>query len=233
MKRSLIFLVALALCFGSAATVMAERTLPAEKAEAMAANPEAHVATTPSTRALETPIQVPSTKNFRTVGNIAYDDGIVTSSPATTSLSYGNQFNTFTGNPVLASGSVTAVAFFIMTAAGTDNVFLSVYGPVSGTTAPQLTSASVPLTAGSGAINVHVFATPLSYTGSSFLAGIWYIAGDTVGLGSGTVAGQGHHGMSINDGSPGNGFAALPGLNALVAAGGDILPVELMTFTVQ
>jgi len=235
MKRSLIFLVALGLCFGAAATLMAERTLPAEKAAAMAANPDAHVATTPATRALETPIQAPRNKDIRAVGTITYDDGMVTSTPATTSLSYGNQFNTFTGNPVMASGSVTAMTFYMMSGAGTDNVFVSVYGPVgAGTTAANLTSVSVPLTAGPGAFNVHVFASPLVYTGSSFLAGVWYFGGDTVGLGSGTVAGQGHHGMSINDNpTTATGFATLPGVNALVSAGGDILPVELMTFTVQ
>jgi len=231
MKRSLIFLVALALCCGAATTLMAERPVPAEKADYMAAHPEAKGATA-ATRALETPIQTAGTKSFRAVGAIAYDDGTVTAVPTVSSFCYGNQFNTFSaGNPVMASGTVATVAFFMATGAGTDNVFLSVFGPVVGTTAPVLTSASVPATA-AGAINTHVFATPIAYTGSSFLAGIWYIAGDTVGLGSGTVAGQGHHGMSIND-VVGTGFAPLSSLNALVAAAGDILPVELMTFTVQ
>jgi len=230
MKRSLIFLVALALCLGATATLMAERAVPTEKAEYMAAHPEARV-TGPATRALDEPIQVSKTKDLRAIGNIAYDDGVVTTTPATSSFCYGNQFNTFTGNPVMANGSVTALAFFMMTAAGTDNVFVSVFGPVVGTAAPVLTSVSVPATV-AGGINVHVFATPVAYTGSSFLAGVWYIGGDTVGLGAGTTAGQGHHGMMIND-IAGTGFAPLTGLNALVAAGGDILPVELMTFTVQ
>ena len=155
-----------------------------------------------------------------------------TTAPSTSSFSYGNQFDTFSGtNPVMANGTIATVAFSMGTAAGTDNVFLSVFGPVSGTTAPVLSSVSVPAP-NAGGINSYVFPTPVAYTGSSFLAGVWYISGDTVGLGSGTVAGQGHHGMVIND-IAGTGFATLSGLNALVAAAGDILPVELMTFTVQ
>jgi len=232
MKRSLIFLVALALCCGAATTLMAERPVPAEKADYMAAHPEVK-ATGPATRALETPIQTAGTKSFRAVGAIAYDDGVVNATPSTTSFCYGNQFNTFSGaNPVMASGTVATLAFFAMTAAGTDNVFVSVYGPVAGTAAPFLDSSSVPLNNGPGAINTHVYATPIAYTGSSFLAGVWYVAGDTVGMGTGTVLGQGHHGMMIND-IVGTGFAPLTTLNAMVAAAGDILPVELMTFTVQ
>jgi len=231
MKRSLIFLVALALCCGAATTLMAERPVPAEKADYMAANPEVPGAT-PATRALAAPIQTAGTKSLRAVGTIAYDDGVVTATPSVSSFCYGNQFDTFGGvNPVMASGTVATVAFYMVTAAGTDNVFLSVFGPVVGTVAPVLTSASVPATV-AGGVNIHVFATPVAYTGSSFLAGVWYIGGDTVGLGSGTTGGQGHHGMSIND-IAGTGFATLPGLNALVAAAGDILPVELMTFTIE
>ena len=64
-------------------------------------------------------------------------------------------------------------------------------------------------------------------------AGAMCIAGDTIGLGSGTVAGQGHHGMSIND-IVGTDFITLSGINALVRASGDIIiPVELMTFSVE
>jgi hypothetical protein len=232
MKRSLILVVALALCIGGAATLKAERSVPTEKAEYMAAHPE--VANTgPSTRALDAPVEAARVKNSRAMGTIVYDDGIVSALPGISSFCYGNQFDTFSGaNPVMASGSVTAMSFFIVSGAGTDNVFVSVFGPVSGTAASVLSSASIPLNNGSNAFNTHVFASPVNYPGSSFLAGIWYVAGDTVGLGAGTVNGQGHHGMWIND-IAGTGFATLSGLNALVGASGDVLPVELMTFTVQ
>ncbi|MCU0305782.1 MAG: hypothetical protein MUC56_17155 [Thermoanaerobaculales bacterium] len=231
MKRSSLILAVLVLSLGAAATLMAERPVPAEKAEYMASHPEVR-SSGPSTRVLDEPVQTARPKDGRAFGNIVYDDGIVTAVPGTTSNCYGNQFDTWSGNPVLANGSVTAMAFFMMTAAGTDNVFISVFGPVVGTAAPVLTSVSVPLNVGPGAFNVHAFASPIAYTGSSFLAGVWYIAGDTVGLGAGTVAGQGHHGMQIND-IAGTGFAPLSGLNALVAVAGDILPVELMSFTVN
>jgi len=230
MKRSLIYFVALVLCFGAAATLMAERQVPAEKAAYMAANPDVSGATA-TTRALAEPVQAPRVKGSRAMGTIMYDDGIVTATPTVTSFCYGNQFNTWSGNPAMANGSVTAMSFYMMSAAGTDNVFVSVFGPVVGTAAPVLESVSVPVAA-AGAFNTHVFATPVAYVGSSFLAGVWYVAGDTVGLGAGTVGGQGHHGMSIND-IAGTGFAPLAGLNALVGASGDVLPVELMTFSVQ
>lgn len=232
MKRSLILVVVLALCIGGAATLKAERSVPTEKAEYMAANPE--VANTgPSTRALDAPVQAARVKNSRAMGTIIYDDGTVTATPSTTSFCYGNQFNTFSGaNPVMVSGSVTAMSFFVASGAGTDAVFVSVFGPVAGTAASVLTSANVSLNNGSGAFNTYTFATPVNYPGSSFLAGIWYVAGDSVGLGSGTTNGQGYHGMMIND-IVGTGFAPLSSLNALVGASGDVLPVELMTFTVQ
>ena len=232
MKRSLILVVALALCVGGAATLKAERPVPTEKAEYMAAHPE--VATTGSpVRALDTPVQAPRVKNTRAMGTIYYDDGVQTHFPGVSSFCYGNQFDTFGGaNPVMVSGSVTAMSFFMVAGAGTDNVFVSVFGPVSGTAASVLTSASIPLTAGSNAWNNHVFATPVNYPGSSFLAGIWYIAGDTVGLASGTTGGQGYHGMWIND-VVGTQFALLSTINGMVGASGDVLPVELMTFTVQ
>ena len=122
--------------------------------------------------------------------------------------------------------------FYMVAGAGTDDVFVSVFGPVMGTTAPVLTSVSVPLNNGSAAFNTHTFAAPITNMGASFLAGVWYNAGDTVGLGTGTNAGQGIHGVLIND-IVGTGFATLPGLNALVRAGGTSIPVELLNFQVK
>lgn len=232
MKRSLILVVALALCVGGAATLKAERPIPTEKAEYMAANPEA-ATTGPAARALDVPVQTTRVKDSRAMGTIYYDDGVQTHFPGVTSYTFGNQFNTFGGtNPVMVSGSVTAMSFFMVAGAGTDNVFVSVFGPVSGTAASVLTSASVPLNNGSNAWNTHTFTAPVNYVGASFLAGIWYVAGDTVGLASGTTGGQGYHGMWIND-IAGTQFALLSSLNGMVGASGDVLPVELMTFTIE
>ncbi len=132
-----------------------------------------------------------------------------------------------TGNDVLDGDMVT---FFLVTGAGTDGVFVSVFGSVSGTSAPPLGSTNAGPNV-SGAFNSVTFGP---YVGvGSFLAGAWYVAGDTVGLGSGTVAPQGHHGMVIND-IVGTGFATLPGLNALVRAStGFIVPVELQNFSIN
>ncbi len=161
---------------------------------------------------------------------IVYDDGIVTAVPAVTSFTYGNQFNTASGDAV-GSFSVTRLSFYMATGAGTDNVFVSVFGPVNTTaaTASVLGSVSVPLNNGPGAFNT---ATIGPYAGAgSFLAGVWYAASDTVGLGTGTNNGQGHHGMVIND-IIGTGFTQLTSLNALVGATTAYIPVELMDFKV-
>ncbi len=161
------------------------------------------------------------------VGTITYDDGVVTAVPSMSSFSYGNQFDTQNGAPVFASGTITQGSFFMITAAGSDAVFWSVFGPVVGTAAPVITSLSVP--SNGGAFNT--VTGSWSYTGPSFLAGVWYIGGDTVGLGSGTAGGQGDHGMVIND-LLGTGFQTLQGLNALVRTTGTIIPVELQSFSI-
>jgi len=231
MKKLIPGVVILVVLLAAVATVQAERPGQVEKAEYLAAHPEAMNNSGAPVRSLGETVQAPKAKSTRAMGTITYDDGTYNSAPGVTSYCYGNQFNTWSGNPVMANGVVTALDFFMVQASG--NVYLSVYGPVSGTTAPQLTSVSVPLTAGPGQWNHHTFASPLSYVGSSFLAGVWYIAGEYVGLNTGTVAGQGHHGMWINDGNPGSGFATLSGVNGMVRASGDVLPVELMNFTIQ
>ncbi len=161
------------------------------------------------------------------LATIIYDDGVASALPLVSSMSYGNQFNTRSGDPV-SSFSVSMLTFFLLTGAGTDNVFVSVFGSVNGTTAPVLGSMNVGPNV-SGAFNA-VDIGPYAGAGS-FLAGIWYVAGDTVGLGPGTVNGQGHHGMVIND-IVGTGFQTLPGLNALVRATTGFIPVELMYFEV-
>ncbi len=173
--------------------------------------------------------------NAEVLGTITYDDGVVNAVPSAgvSGYSVGNWFNTATGAPVLASGTVTQMTFFMVTGAGTDSVFISLYGAPSGTTAPFVDDQSVPLNNGSGAFNTAPFAPPNVYPGASFLAGVWYVAGDTVGLGDGTVNGQGWHAMAIND-ITGTDFQTIQALNALLSATGNVLiPVELMGFSVD
>ncbi|RLE23506.1 MAG: hypothetical protein DRJ65_11720 [Acidobacteria bacterium] len=232
-KRIMVSLCVCCLVLGAVTLVSAERPKPAEKlaVEGPDNSPTQH--TGPAIQKLETPVQTRAPKN-RIVGMITYDDGVAMATGGVASHSFGNQFSTAAGSPVMASGSVTQMQVYMMSVAGTA-AFVSVYGPVSGTAAPFLTSVNVPMTA--GAWNTHTFAAPVAYTGASFLAGVWLNAAtgtiDAVGLGSGTAGGQGFHGMHIND-IAGTGFSAPGTFNALVRAGGDVLvPVELMSFSVE
>ena len=186
--------------------------------------------TGPATKPVANIKGTPATRNVPV--SIAYDDGVVTASPNIGSNTFGNQFDTANGGAV-KSFSVTMQSFYMQDIGGSA-AFISIFGPVAGTTAPVLTSVSVP--AAAGTFNTATFGTPQVGSGS-FLAGVWLNATgtgvDAVGLGSGTVGGQGHHGFSIND-IVGTAFATLPGLNALVGAStGFIVPVELMEFSLD
>ncbi len=234
-KRAIVFLCIAALAASGASLLTAEPAVDAEKIMKIKAKNDPVDRSGPMTRALPAPKSTEfagegrAARDKNTPVQIIYDDGIVTATPTVSSFSYGNQFNSANGAAV-KSFSVTQVSFYMMSGAGTDNVFVSLYGPVSGTTAPFLGSFSVPLNNGPGAFNTATL-SPVA-GGGSFLAGVWYIAGDTVGLGSGTAGGQGHHGMMIND-IVGTGFATLPGLNGLLGASTAFIPVELMDFTVS
>ena len=170
-----------------------------------------------------------------------YDDGIVTASPGTSSFMYGNRFDTADGSgPIADTATVSNIQFFIVTGAGSDNVFLSAFDNLNETaaTANPVGSGSVPLNNGSGAWNTAT-AGALGITNAfapageqDLLVGVWYVAGDTVGLGSGTVGGQGHHGILIND-IVGTGYQELTGLNALVRLQGSNLPVEMIDLTIE
>ena len=228
-KRIVVSLCVCCLVLGTVTLVSAERTKPAEKIAAEGQS-NARVETSgPAVKPLDQAVQTKASKG-RAIGMIKYDDGVVTAAPAVTSNCYGNQFNTAAGSPVNASGSVTKMQMF-MAGVGGSAAFVSVFGPVAGTAAPALESVNVPVAPGTW--NTHTFATPVAYTGASFLAGVWFFGGDSVGLGSGTAGGQGHHGMLIND-IAGTGFAPLTSLNALVTASGDVLvPDELMSFSIE
>ncbi len=228
-KRAIISVCVVALVLGAVTLVSAERPKPAEKLAIEGPSNAPVVHTGPAVRKLETAVQTTPPKN-RVVGVITYDDGVASMAANVSSHCWGNQFDTALGSPVLASGSVTQVQFYMASVSGTA-AYLSIFGPVSGTVAPSLTSLSVP--AATGAWNTYTFGTAVSYTGGSFLAGMWYFGSDVVALGGGTANGQGHHGMHINDGS-GTGFTAPGTFNALVRAGGDVLvPVELMSLSVE
>ncbi len=225
MKRQVLCLAAVALILLSAPALLAER--PGDL-DVKSADNGPQTITGPMTRQLATPVTAPAHHTEGTF-TVTYDDGVVTAAPTVSSFCYGNQFNTISGGTI-NTHSITAVEWFAVSGVGTDNFFVSIFGPVAGTSASLYGSPSVPLNNGSGAFNTAIVGP---YTGmGSFLAGAWYIAGDTVGLGSGTVGGQGHHGMMIND-IVGTGFATLPSMNALVRARTNPLPVELLGFSVS
>ena len=184
-------------------------------------------------RVVEAASRVPGT-------SITYHSGVL--SPATnSSVSVGNRFDTALTTmgglgPVEMSGSITMVTFDAAAVGGTA-VFFSLFDQVSGTMANLVSSLTVPATTGA---NTVTFATPLNYVGSSFLAGVWNftLGTDVVNVATGTVGGQGFHGMSIND-LAGTGFnSALTsggmGVNGAVGVGGNVAtPVELMSFSID
>lgn len=168
------------------------------------------------------------------LGEIQYDTGVLVAPATEFDRTIGNRFDTAAGPPsgsgaVLASGSVTRLTFYLAGLGGT-NAFLSVFGPVSGTSAAPLRSVNV--TGLEPGWNTHTFSPPVPYSGASFLAGVWNRnaatsapVDDAVGLDSATRLGLGHHGFSIDD-LNGTGFTPLP-TNAMVRAAGNVLPPEL------
>jgi len=185
-------------------------------------------------------------------GTIAYDNGFATSFPAVVGRSFGNQYDTALNpagtaiGPVQVSGSVTALQWGMWgnpTQTSWGTFFIEFYGPVSGTTAPFITSFALNGVGGSSPLLVgFTLTTPLNYSGPSFLAA-FYNGNSGTSLPNGpcplftstTVGGQGHHGMAINwNPGTGTGFAAIPTANALMRPSGNVLiPVELMNFTVE
>ncbi len=188
-----------------------------------------------SSGATDSNVRVPGT-------NITYDAGVGTGTQIVpSSIMFGNQFDvalngagTMTES-VETTGSVTQITFSMNTAAGSDNVFWSLMSNVSGTMASVVTSASIPTVPGLNTVTVAV-----PYSNGTFLAGVWFISGDTLQGSTGTVGGQGFHGISINDIAATGLQPATSGgmgVNAIFRVSGDVLqatvPVELMDFTIE
>ncbi len=172
------------------------------------------------------------------LGSITYHSGILgPCGGCGTSESVGNRYdfalnpaNTAVG-PVMMSGSITGATFDMIDVGGSA-VFFSVFWGLAGPTAASGTSLSVPAAPG---VNNVIMVSPIGYTGSTFLAGIWnFTAGsDTPAVATGTIGGQGYHGMSINDIS-GTGFATIGALNGAISIKGNVVtPVELLNFDVE
>ncbi len=149
----------------------------------------------------------------------------------------GNQFNNALNPagtaifPIEASGSITMVTFDLIGASG--SVFLSFYHQLMGTSAAQITSMNISAVTG---LNTHTINTTANtYSGGTFLGGIWQFTGSaTPAVATGSVLGQGFHGISINDGTVGNSFLVFTNLNAAFSASGNLAtPVELINFKVE
>jgi len=227
MKRLFTLIVAGVMTFGLVASVDAAGGAAAKRAE----NPAAFDSTArgAEVKRLPSPIFAGGSPANRAVGTIQYDNGAFTAVPGTTSFCWGNRFNTAAGNPLTASGTISQLSWFMASGAGTDNVFLSYFDQLAGSTANVIASVSVPAP-NPGGFNTR--ATAVNYVGNTFLAGVWFVSGDTPGLGSGTTGGQGFHAMLIND-IVGTGYQPVASFNALVRASGNVvIPVELTGFEV-
>ncbi len=252
MKNSLMYLIITLLVVGASGTLIAEQDNPygiewdaaavasMSKVDRMAYQKQYKRAVEAAALAAGTEFVVPDVNRsvvpkVRVPGSsITYHSGSLSASPVS-SFCVGNRFDTALGTmgglaPVEMSGSITGVTANLATASG--NAFVSFYDQLNGTTANQIDSFSTgPFVTG---LNTITFATARNYVGTSFLGGIWNFGADVVNVATGTVLGQGFHGMSINDGNPGNGYNAYTMTNGAFGVGGNVsTPVELMNFEIE
>ncbi len=184
---------------------------------------------------------------------ITYDTGTfstVGTNPAVAdNFSFGNNFDTVNGGAI--GGGKTQVTITQLTAfigiidgstTGTGGAFVTIFGPPVGTSAPALTSPYVG-SLQAGTFNVIAAGTTLTGTNVGFMAGVWnpgagngsgtdLCATDCVGFDTGTVGGQGFHGMAVEDLGGGN-FTPSTNVNGMIRAAGNLIPVELMNFSVE
>ncbi|MBZ0114873.1 MAG: hypothetical protein K8J08_20600 [Thermoanaerobaculia bacterium] len=257
---SLFLLVTLATTAVGAQNV-ARNVTPAEfatmsKAERQAAAQELKAADAASASAFTGTLAVGGTHPYapETVNiSITYDTGTfsgVGDIPAIAdNFSFGNNFDTVNGGTIgggKATVTVTQLTAFMAlvdgSSTGTGGAFATIFGPPSTAgIAPSLTSANFAGLQG-GTFNMIPIGTTLTGT-LEFMAGIWNstngstagttpCAVDCVGFDSGTVGGQGFHGMAIEDFGGGN-FTPNPSANAMLRASGALVPVELMNFSID
>ncbi|RFF31262.1 hypothetical protein [Wenzhouxiangella sediminis] len=176
----------------------------------------------------------------RAMGTITYDDGVITNSFGGGAL-VGNRFNTHDGGiNITASGTIDTIQAVVVEgpAVTTSSAGFVIEGPQ--TTGGGAQAIFSTFTAGlTGSTDTVTFAgLGVNYTGSSFFV----IFGDFASVyvpafGSGSTAGQGHHGVVGYTGGMGPDITGTfdfgETLNALVRATGNILPVELIEYDVQ
>jgi len=177
---------------------------------------------------------------------IQYDSGNTTGTAGVASQMVGNRFDTAINtmgtaccSPVETSGTITMATFEMVNTFFGSAVF-SVYSNVVGTGAVQVTSMAYPgLMTGLNTITLGGGGTANAYANGSFLAGIWQFdpTMTAIGVDTGTTGGQGHHGISLNDGAMGTMLTNLTSLNAVMRLQGNLVtasvPVELIDFTIE
>jgi hypothetical protein len=167
-------------------------------------------------------------------GTVAYDTGVPHAGLYYSFFhSVGNRFNSDMGGPLLMTGQLTRVTFWLdgILAGGAS---ATVFGPPNSMgTAPNLGYAFLP---GHGASYFQVASISPIATPPDFLLGIGLTSSFGIGMDDQSVGGQGFHAFQLVNHfqNPGTMFQAIPGRNALIRATGNILvPVELMKFTVE
>jgi hypothetical protein len=180
----------------------------------------------------------PAPSGQRAVGTIQYDSGIPSTSFGGGAI-VGNRFNTHTGIPVFLSGSVNTVQAVVVpgSANTSSSAGFVLLGPQTGGGGALAIFST--FTAATGATDTLTFTgMAANYTGSSFYVLFGDFANSYIPVfGTGTTLAQGHHAVVGYTGGMGpniTGTFNLGGnLNSFVRAGGNIVPVELMTFSVE
>jgi len=174
----------------------------------------------------------------RVVGTIRYDSGFPTIGFGGGAI-VGNHFNTHTGVPVLASGTVSTVQALVVPgpANTTSSAGFVLEGPQTGGGGAFAIFST--FGAASGVIDSLTFAgIGANYTGSDFMV----LFGDFASVyipvfGTGSTLGQGRHGVVGYTGGMGPNITGTfnfgGALNSFIRVSGNIVPVELMNFEVQ
>jgi len=173
-----------------------------------------------------------------TIGTIQYDSGFPTIGFGGGAI-IGNRFNTHTGNPVLTSGTVSTVQALVVP--GPANTTSSAGFVLEG---PQTTMGGAmalfsTFTGASGVIDSLSFTgLNVTYTGNSFFVLFGDFANSYIPVyGTESNNGQGHHGVVGYTGGMGPNITSTfdfgGALNSFIRAKGNILPVELMQFSVD
>ena len=173
----------------------------------------------------------------KAIGTIVYDDNITTNTFGGGAL-VGNRFDTHTGIPVFASGQVNTVQAVVAEGPSitTSSAGFVILGPQTvGGGAMAIFSSFTTATGTTDTVTFTGLAA--NYTGSSFFVLFGDFASSYVpAFGTGSN-GQGHHGVVGYTGGMGPNITGTfdfgGAQNGLVRTTGNIVPVELMQFTVD